>query len=399
MTEYFDHAFFSLRNKNYRLYFLGQLVSLAGSWMQAVALGWLAYELTNSETQLGIILSLSTLPIIIFGLVGGYIGSRYDNYKIILKTQFIYGAMPLLISLIYFLGEINIWHLYMASLWVGLVRVVDQPARQSFMPTVVGKEHLKNAISLFGSISALARIVGPLLAGYCMHYFGAGICFLLNGVSFLVMYFLLKKMDQGLFHGITNEKKEKNVFESIKYIWHEKNVLYCLVIAFTLGTFVYIFQTIFPIFAKTIFSGNILVFSYMLTAFSSGSILGGLYGAGDSVLSSKKVTMYGVSVSIFFILQIISPNFYFFLGAIFCTGFFLILLTTNVNTILQTNTESKHMSTVMAFWTIGVMGMTSIGSIFAGSISELYGVKSAVFVCAVALFFVSMYFGGRLKVR
>jgi MFS family permease len=383
MKTFFDNAFYSLKNRNFRLYFIGQFFSLAGSWMQSVALGWLAYELTGSAAHLGTILGLSTLPLLIFGLVGGAFGQRYENFKILVWTQLFYGVMPVLVSIFYFTGNMNLSILYIAALWVGLMRIVDQPVRQGFMSTVVGKSDLKNAISLFATVSAFARIVGPLLAGVFMQSFGAGFCFLFNGLSFFFMSYIILSMDKSKFYINESEKKEKNIWNSVVYIYNNKKVFNCLFLGAMLGTFVYIFQTTFPVFAKTVFSGNVLSYSVMMTFFSLGAICGGLFTAGQKDLSLKKVRNLGIFLSVIYFMEGVVSDLNLFLFVIFIFGFFLIQFTSTVNTILQTNTENKHLNVVMSFWSMGVMGMASIGGVVAGVMSDMVGIQNTIFMISL----------------
>ena len=386
MQNFLEKSFYSLKNRNFRLYFTAHFISVAGSWMESVALGWLAYEMTGSGTQLGLILGLSTLPLLLFGLVGGYVGQRYENYKVLIYTQNLFGVVPLIVACLIFANKLTIEVLYFSALWVGLMRIVDEPVRQGFMKTVVGKENLQNAGSLFSSVTAFARISGPVLGGVIIQFFGAGVCFLLNAISFFYMSYIIRKMDKEKFFHTPDLVKEKNILESLKYVYNHKDVFVMLIIGVVMGTFMYEFQTLFLIYAKTIFQGTVLSYSFIISVFSAGAIVAGIHSAANKEVNMSKLRKSGIVLSIVYFTQAIVPNIWIFLISVFCVGFFLIQFSIMAGTLLKSVCDDKHLSIVMALWSMACIGMLSIGSIMAGTFSDHYGVRF------VTIFYSSAFF-------
>lgn len=389
MQNFYSKYFESLENKNFRLYFFAQFISLSGSSMQSVALAWLAYQITGSGTQLGIILGLTCLPLLLFGLFGGYIGQRYEHYKILRITQNLLGVVPLIVAVLIFVNKLNICVLYFAALWAGLITIIDQPASQSFMKTVVGNKNLKNAGSLFSSASSFARIAGPVFAGIIIQVFGAGICFLLNSLSFFYMSYAIHKMDKSTFFGNVNLVKEKYILESLKYVYQNRNIFMLLIIGIMMGAFMFEYQTLFLLNAKTVFQGNVSAYSFMISSFAIGGMFGGLHSAGKNNATFSNLRNIGVLLSVVYFLQVFVPYYLVFLVIVFAIGFFLIQFSIMSGTPLRLACDDKHMSIVMALWSMATVGMLSVGAILAGALSDHFVVKT-VTVLYSTLFFISI---------
>src|SRR3989338_6488677 len=192
----FGHkTFSSLKIRNYRLYFIGQSISMSGTWMQTVAQGWLVLQLTHSGAQLGSVVALQFLPMLIAGPWGGLIADRFNKRGILYYTQSASGLLALGISILVFSGAIQIWMVYIFAMCLGIVRIFDDPARQAFVSELVGSTHVKNAVSLNATANNLARVVGPSIGGILIAGVGIAFCFLLNALSYIATIVMLFRMN------------------------------------------------------------------------------------------------------------------------------------------------------------------------------------------------------------
>jgi MFS family permease len=390
MKVFFDNVFSSLSIRNFKLYFIAQIVSLSGTWMQGIALSWLAYEITGSATSLGVALSLQYFPLLLFGIFGGLLIDKLPKYSTLYITQFLFSIVPLIITYILFvdgLSGLSVWWLYGASFWQGIIRIVDNPLRQSFISQIVPREEIKNAIALNSTSSYSARVLGPVLAGFVLASFGAGWCFFLNGLSFWFVLFMLHLMDKSEFVLHYDKKASKNLklVESLQYVWEKRIIRDTLFIGVLLGTFILTFQTIFPIFAKAVFGQNVNGFSYMMSAYGLGSVFGGLYTAQDKKISQEKIRKLSILLGSVYCLLAVSPNFISFLVLIFIVGFFTIQTTATANTLVRMQTSVNHIGITAATWSMATIGMSAVGSLYIGTVSDIFGPRVAVF-CGGILF-------------
>jgi len=188
-------AFRALRHRNYRLYFIGQLVSVTGSWMQTTAVTWLAYELTHQSKWPALVMAAQMLPTFFLGAWGGALADRLPKRSVIFATQAAFMALALLLAGLVFGGTIDRWQLLVITAAAGLVQAVDLPARLSFVNDMAGRDDLMNAVALNSLLFNVARLLGPALAGLLLPQLGAGACFLVNGLSYLAVLWALSRMD------------------------------------------------------------------------------------------------------------------------------------------------------------------------------------------------------------
>jgi MFS family permease len=181
----------SLHVRNYRLYYIGQIISTSGTFMQNIAQAWLVLKLTNSGTALGLTTALQYLPILILGPYGGVIADRFSKRKILYFTQSISGLLALILGVLVATGVVRVWMVYILAVSLGMVNVFDNPTRQTFYMELVGPEHLRNAVTLYSTLVNLARIIGPAIAAAVIAAFGLAPCFIINGISFAAVVIML----------------------------------------------------------------------------------------------------------------------------------------------------------------------------------------------------------------
>lgn len=377
-------TFSSFAVHNFRLYFLGQGISLCGTWMQSIALAWLVLQLTHSGTQLGLVTAAQFLPILAFGVWGGVIADRFNKRKILYCTQTILGLLALILGLLVVAHVVQLWMVYTVAVCMGLTLVVDNPTRQTFIVEMVGPERLRNAISLNSTIVNVARVIGPSFAAIIIATLGTGDCFLINAVSFLGVLVALAAMRARELHPTPRERRDAThtggVKEGVKYVLSEPRLRSTLLMMLIAGTFTYEFQVIMPLFATVSLHGNATTYSSISAAMGVGAIVGGLYTAGKRSISQKTLvvvlSLFGVAT----MLTALMPNLTAALVLIVCMGALSILFIALGNTTLQLTSQPEMRGRVMSLWTIAFQGTTPIGGPLIGALADHTNPRIGMFV-------------------
>lgn len=372
----FSDTFSSLYYRNFRLLVLGHLVSLIGSWAQNIALSWVAYELTGSAVSLGIISFLSFGPLLLFGIFGGHLVDILPKYKTVIVTQVLHSIFPFIVAILFFTGDINVYYLYACAAVAGLLRIVDMPARQTLRYQLIPKEETKNSISLFSTTTNFARILGPVLAGILLAGFGPAWCFLVNGLSFLFVVFMMLKVDTSrtFEHENVNARKNLRILESLKYVWDNKIIRDTLILSTVVGTLFLNSQAFFPVFTKEIFNMGALAYSHLISVYSFGAVLGALYAAQDKSLGKDKVRRQVLFLILSFGLLALPVGYTIFSLITFVVGFTTTQVTNALNSLLITQSEEKYLGMVTSLWSMAIVGTSAIGGLIVGYTSEYFGI-------------------------
>ena len=276
-------TFSSLRIRNYRLYFLGQIVSLSGTWMQSVGQVWLVLKLTGSGVDLGLVVALQFLPVLLGGSWGGVIADRVDKRKLLIVTQTVSGLFALALGVLTVTNVVTLWMVYGLALGLGCVTLVDMPARQSFVMEMVGRKDLANAVSLNSVVVNAARVVGPALAGLLIATVGIGICFLLNAVSYVAVVVALVRMRAAeLDRGAPIPRKKGQLREGFRYVWSKPDLRVPLLLMAVVGTIAYNFSVTFPLIVHRVFHGGAGVYGVLFAVMGTGAVAGGLVVAAKA---------------------------------------------------------------------------------------------------------------------
>jgi MFS family permease len=270
----------SLSQRNYRLYFFGQLVSVMGTWMQTVAQSFLVLDLTHSGTQLGLATAARFLPILLFGPAGGLFADRRNKRRILFVTQTLSGVLAAIFALLTATHVIEIWSVDLLALSLGFVNVFDNPARQSFISEMVPPEDLANAVTLNSVSINLARVFGAALGGVLVALLGLAMCFACNAVSFAAVLVSLAAMSvAGLYPARPVKQRKGQIRAGLAYVRETPELLVPLLMIALVGTLAWEFQITLPLMASGVFGGGAGTYGVMTSVMGAGAVVGGLVSA------------------------------------------------------------------------------------------------------------------------
>jgi MFS family permease len=401
--NFFNDLFRALRNKNYRLFFYGQTLSLVGTWIQQVALSWLIYSVTNSPFLLGFVMFAGQLPTFLIAPFAGVLADRYDKRKMIIITQAVAMLQAILLAIFVLTNHINVTVLIILNIILGISNAFDIPTRQSFVIQMVDhKEDLPNAIALNSSIVNGSRLIGPAIAGILVASLGEGICFLINAISFVfvIISLLLMKIEKEEKAG--NEKVSilKQLKEGYQYSFGFLPIRSVILLLAVVSLFGNPYLVLLPVFAKDILSGNATTLGYLNSAVGIGALSAALYLASrKSTLGLGKII---ATTTLIFALSLVSFSFSktFTLSVIillFC-GFGMMMQTAGSNTILQTLSNDDMRGRVMSFYTVAFRGMAPFGSLWAGTFADNFGAPVTVLISGIVCLGAGMLFFKNLKI-
>ena len=374
----FGSTFRSLSYRNYRLFFGGQSISLIGTWIQRIALPWLVYRLTGSAFLLGVVGFAGQIPTFILAPFAGVLADRWNRYRLLIATQVLFMIQALILSVLFFFGSIQVWQIVILSVIAGCINAFDVPSRQSFVIEMVGKkEDLGNAIALNSSMVNAARLLGPSIAGVLIASAGEGVCFLINGLSYIFVIISLLFM-KGNFN--TRKKPQSDIMKELKegfaYTFGFvpiKAIILLLALASLVGM---PYTVLMPVFAKEVLHGGSHTFGFLMASSGVGALIGALYLAskknilGLCKLISLSAAIFGLGLVGFSFSRIFPLS----LLLLVIVGMSMMLQMASSNTILQTIADDDKRGRVMSFYTMAFMGIAPFGSILAGSLASLIGV-------------------------
>jgi MFS family permease len=392
--------FRSLRYRNFRLFFSGQTVSLIGTWIQRIATPWLVYHLTGSAFLLGVVGFAGQIPTFLLSPFAGVLTDRWNRYHILITTQVLAMIQALLLALLFFLGTIQVWHIVFLNIFLGCVNAFDVPARQSFVVEMVeNKDDLGNAIALNSSMVNGARLLGPSVAGILIAFTGEGICFLINGLSYLFVIASLLFMKVKIPR---RKKKEAAVLKELKegffYTFGFAPIKYIIMLLALVSLMGMPYSVLMPVFAKEILHGDSHTFGFLMGASGLGALSGALYLASrKSVLGLGKVIplaagIFGIGLISFALSRYLPLSFLLMI----VTGLGMMLQMATSNTILQTIVEDNKRGRVMSFYTMAFMGTAPFGSFLAGSLAKIIGAPNTLIAGGVCCIIGALLFARKL---
>ena len=375
-------TFAALRLRNYRLYFMGQVVSNSGTWMQRIAQDWLVLEITDSPLAVGITMALQFLPMLLFGLFGGVIADRYSKRALLLVTQVIMGLLALAIAILTLTGHIEVWHIYAASFGLGLVSVVDNPARQVFVNEMVPPNLVRNAVSLNSGSFQIARMVGPAVAGLLIAAVGSGWAFALNAVSFIGAIAALLLMDATKLHPVEQAPRERGqLIEGLLYVKSRPHILWLIVLVGFIGTFGFNFAIILSAYAKHVFDAGPEIYGILNTAMAVGSVAGALLAARRATVRLAFLFIAAGAFSMSLVVLGFIPWLIPFGLVIMLVGLLSITFNATANASIQLSTEPRVRGRVMSIYMLVFTGGTPFGSPLVGLVTDVWGAPVALVLC------------------
>jgi MFS family permease len=385
IRSFSNRTFASLVVRNYRLFFIGQGISMSGTWMQTVAQGLLVLQLTGSGTALGLVTALQTLPVLIFGAWGGVIADRFPKRRILYFTQVISGLASLLMGVLVISGSVELWMVYALGALAGFLKVFDNPTRQTFIREMVGNDRLTNAVSLNSMEMNLARVIGPSIAGITVATVGLGACFIIDGLSYIVVIVMLYQMRPEDLHPAKLLVRAKGqLSDGLRYAWATPGIRNTLIMMAIIGTFTYEFSVLLPLLSEFTFKQGASGYAALTAAMGVGAVIGGLYTASrrksTPLMLVISAALFGVSV----ILTAVAPTFLLALAALIIVGFFSINFTSIGNVTMQMESAPSMQGRVMALWSIAFLGTTPIGGPLMGAVGEHAGARWGLLIGGLA---------------
>ena len=366
--------FSSLRHRNFRFFWSGQLVSLIGTWMQTVAQAWLVLELTHSSLKLGIVSALQFLPMLFLSFFTGPFIDYFDKRKIIIWTQASLMTLAFVLSILVWTGIVQYWHVVVLATLLGIVNTIDMPARQAFIIELVGREDLMNAIALNSSIFNAARAVGPALAGMLIASAGTAVCFFMNGLSFLAVLagLLFMRVERAPSRAKPSYNIIQDIGEAIQYIKTTPIVMTTILLVSVVSIFGTNFNVLVPVFAKMELNRDAAAFGFLLSSFGAGALIGAVSLAFMSRSGPKPAFLLGGGLSLSMVLMLIGLQRSYGLTALLLAlaGWSMVTFFGMANTMVQLNTENRLRGRVMSLYTLSFGGLTPFGSMFAGSVAH-----------------------------
>lgn len=374
-------TFASLAVPNYRMFFVGQGISLAGTWVRRTAMGWLVYQLTGSKALLGLIMGLSTFPMFVLSPWAGSLADRVDKRRMIILTQVGAALSSGLIALLVFTDRITEWQLAVLATAGGVAFAFEMPARQAFIVEMVGRERLVNAVALNSGLVNLSRIFGPALAGVLMGTIGIGACFTVDALSYLVVIATLMRLSLPPFRAPARETSQwQALLEGVREARRNRRVKVLLILLFLVGTFGWSFQTLMPAIAPDHLGLDATRFGLLMSMFGVGAIFGALAVAGRREGASTRRHVFGgvwamtagiYLVALFGSLLGARPAaFWAVSGALMITGWGAVTFMSTSNTMLQTGVEDRLRGRIMGLWAVAFGGSLPLGAFLAGAVAQ-----------------------------
>jgi MFS family permease len=388
-------AFRALRSTPFRLYFGGQVASASGTFLQQTAIGWLVLQLTGSASSLGLVLAAGGLPSLVLGPWGGAIADRFELRRLLLVTQALFGLLALALWICAASGLSSVGLIIGINVAGGFVSIVDSPARQAFVSSLVPAADLASAVSLNGVVMNSARVVGPAVAGALIVTVGTTSCFAVNAVSYLaVIAALLAIRPFGASR--PSSKRTGGVRAGLQYARGRQQLWLPLVMMLIVGLLAFNFAVVLPVFARQTFHGSGGTYGLMSTMLSIGSVIGSL--AVGLIHHPRRVYLVGAAFAfgIFLAATAATPNVALADIALLFTGIAAFCFVTLCSTTLQLHASPSYRGRILALWVFVYLGTTPIGSVLTGAIISASNARVALLVGAGACF-VAAAIGARVR--
>ncbi len=393
--------FRSLRHRNFRLYWLGQLVSLIGTWMQSVAQGWLMHQLTSSAFMLGLLTFCQFTPVMLLSLWAGVLADRMDRRRLLLITQSVAMLQAVAMATVTTTHVVQPWMVLALALVFGVFNAFDLPARQTFLIEMVGRGDLSNAIALNSAAFNAARVIGPAFAGVLLASVGEGGCFWLNALSYLAVLYSLWRIQVAPREPAPGSGDAlKHLREGLDYAWKTRPLRNLLLLLGVVAGFGFQYVFLLPVYTRDLLHAGPRVYGLLVSAFGVGSLL-------SAAVMTRRLDRWALRRNLLVGLAAAGVG----MGAFawsrsvplsaamgFLAGFGLILYVASTNTLLQHTVEDHFRGRVMSLYTLMLIGTAPVGALVLGVIAQRFGAPSATSVSALTLLGGALWVAYRLRV-
>lgn len=379
-------VFSSLRTRNFLLYFVGQCISLSGSWIQYVAMSWLVYRITGSIMLLATVALLNQLPNLVFTPLAGVLSDRFDKFKIIIIAQILFMLQALLLAYLTLSDNIEVWHLLGLSLFTGIVASIEAPSRQSFYSKLVPAKDMTNAIALNSTTINGSRFIGPTIGGVLIAMLGEGYCFLINAISYIAVIAALFMMSltphkpKTTQMSILSEMKE-GITYVVGFLPLRAVLLFVAVVSF----FALPFMSVIPALVKDVLGGDSTLLGYVNSSIGAGALVASLILAARKRVKGlgKMVTLSGIVMGVALMIMAFTNS-----GVVACLlafplGLSMIGSMAASNTLLQTIVDDDKRGRVMSFFTMAFVGMSPVGGMIYGWVAEQTSLSVSIFISGI----------------
>ena len=385
-VENVSKTFAALRHRNFQLYFGGQLISNAGTWMQVIAQGWLVYQLTHSDLALGIVGFAAAVPALIVSPWGGVVVDRVPKRTLLIITQASAMLLAFILAALSFANVVQEWHIILLAAGLGLVNAFDGPGRQAFVVEMVGRDDLSNAIALNSLMGNGARVIGPALGGILLAVVGAAWCFTINGISFLAviigLWAMQVKPHQPL-HLI--ESPWKQLISGIQYASQQIDLGGLLLLALIFSVFGISYATVLPAFAEQVLHQGAAAYGWINTAIGVGAVAGAFMITNQHGRSWRGLWLVIAGIAFPIVLGAFAfmPIYAVSLILAFGLGVGFMVQFTMINTLLQTRVDDQLRGRVMALYTLTFFGFAPLGNLAIGVLAQSIGLSDSILIFAV----------------
>lgn len=377
-----NQRFPALRHRNFNLFFIGQCVSLIGTWMQNIGQSWLVLELTHSALKLSVVTMVQFLPMLFLSLFAGSLIDRFPKRRLLIGVQTFMMMLAFILATLTYFELVEYWHVLVLAFLLGLANTVDLPARQSYFIELVGKEDLMNAIALNSSIFQLARVIGPAIAGILIGLVGMAICFYINALSYVAVLIALSMISaQGFSHQTARKFSFRSIMgdiaEGLKYIHTRKIIELPLILLMVISTFALNYSIILPLFATQILFQDSTGYGFLMSSMGIGSFIGALSVATHSKNgpSLKILVLCGLGTALTLSVLGLERDFILSMLTLFIIGFFSNIFIAMVNSTLQLNSQDTMRGRVMSVYALVFGGVAPFGAFLTGILIERLGLS------------------------
>ena len=372
-------TFVALEVRNFRLFFVGQLLSVVGSWMQMIAQTWLVLELTGNGAMLGVTLAMQWLPLLLFGAWAGVLADRCDKRRLMLACEASAGLLALALGLLAVTDIVQFWMVLVIAGLLGVTQAIEQPARQTIVHELVGPERLTNGLSLAMMTTNFGRILGPAIAGVVIAAWGVSFCFIINALTYVpALVSLLLISSSGLYATPPVQRAKGQFVEGLRYVRSTPALWVPLAMMLAIGTFTYEFQVTLPLLASTSLGVDAAGYGLMQTALGVGAIVGAMWAARRTIPTNRVVTGSAAVFGAVVIGVSVAPTYGIALLVIPLQGATNIVFATLVNSSMQLSSAPAMRSRVMALFTMAWIGTTPIGAPFIGWVAQTWSPRWAL---------------------